>query len=123
VFDRHANVVVHFDSSGQLNASPAQEMFAMVDALFANRTPSSFRHGTCEQQTNGYDCGLHVLRNMEKLVRGYLAGSARTNHGDPTSIPTVADMPYGSSAELRRYIVSIIQDAKPPVIARQQGSD
>ena len=62
-------VCTHFDSlSKRANFRRAQ---LLANRLFAVRK-MLVDIGVCTRQTNGYDCGVHVLVNAELVVRFYL---------------------------------------------------
>lgn len=61
-------MIFHFDSSNGSNACQARELGYKVARYFSFPQKSIVESIPCLQQTNGYDCGIHVLCNAEQLA-------------------------------------------------------
>ncbi len=66
-FDPNSGVVTVFDS-----LMPFQQKFPppLQDMALELFHSAHLAYGVCQQQRNGYDCGLHALVNYEALSRG-----------------------------------------------------
>lgn len=62
--DRH---FVHFDSSNKFNDEDAKIIAKKLSPFCASATPF-INHQMCNKQSNGHDCGCHVLRNVEMIA-------------------------------------------------------
>ncbi|KAB0804111.1 hypothetical protein PPYR_01081 [Photinus pyralis] len=67
VVSRPERMVFHFDSSKGTNCQQAMEFGAKVLRYFGVSS-YGFREPLCLQQSNGYDCGIHVLCNAENVA-------------------------------------------------------
>lgn len=61
-------MMFHFDSSAGSNNNQARELGYKVARYFSFPLARSVENVTSLQQTNGYDCGIHVLCNVEQLA-------------------------------------------------------
>lgn len=60
--------IFHFDSSSGSNYNQARELGFKVAKYFSLPLSRSVENVPCLQQSNGYDCGIHVLCNTEQLA-------------------------------------------------------
>lgn len=63
VFSRPERMILHFDSSSTCNEIPAVELADKILKYFGLPLEGRFENVMCLQQTNSYDCGVHVLCN------------------------------------------------------------
>lgn len=68
VFSSSERMVYHFDSSRGTNHDQALDFGQKVLRFFGLPSYSAFNEPICLQQTNGYDCGIHVLCNAENIA-------------------------------------------------------
>lgn len=69
-FSRPENKIYHFDSSAGANHNSAWELGTrLMGALGLSKLNGQFEESKCLQQTNGYDCGLHLLCNTENIAQ------------------------------------------------------
>lgn len=74
-FERDANVFVHHDSCGGMNARHAKRLYKTVLGFMG--TSSSGKYVECSsspQQQNGYDCGLYVIAIASVISSWYTNG-------------------------------------------------
>ncbi|XP_062559368.1 sentrin-specific protease 8-like [Armigeres subalbatus] len=68
VFSRPEMVFYHFDSSHNSNSDICRQFVASLKR--ALKCPKAqLRTGDCLQQSNGYDCGVHVLCTVDKVTQ------------------------------------------------------
>ncbi|XP_041781416.1 sentrin-specific protease 8 [Anopheles merus] len=68
VFSRPEQAFYHFDSSRNANAEYARQLVAVLKR--ALHCPDALlRTGDCLQQSNGYDCGVHVLCTVDAVAQ------------------------------------------------------
>jgi len=65
VYSRGENVLAHFDSSFGSNNNSAEALARHVSNAITPKPVFTCRG--CAPQINGYDCGLHVLANIETI--------------------------------------------------------
>lgn len=69
VFSRPENTFYHFDSAFASSCSPSCEQFSQRIGLVIGCKPGAkMINAKCLQQTNNYDCGVHVLCNVENVA-------------------------------------------------------
>lgn len=96
-------MVFHFDSSNRSNLKQACELGFKVAKYFSFPLTGSIESVPSLQQTNGYDCGIHVLCNVEQLA----------NHAiHYKRIKTCPRLPPESVGMKRKEILSIIEQLK-----------
>lgn len=61
-------MIFHFDSSNGSNYTQAEELGYKLGRYFTFPLNCSVENVPCLQQNNGYDCGIHVLANVEHLA-------------------------------------------------------
>ena len=67
VFSRPEKTFFHFDSCGTINSNVSHQFVQHVkDALDCHH--SSMKPVRCLQQTNGYDCGIHVICMTDNIA-------------------------------------------------------
>ena len=78
MFSKQAGEFFHFDSSSGMNSDPARKLasnthsYLMSKLQFEERYSMRFKEVSVAQQTNGYDCGVHVLNNAKGATRHML---------------------------------------------------
>ena len=75
IFSRQALEFFHLDSSQGMNDSDARMLAKHVHGFLAKKIPTlqfSFSQLTVPTQTNGYDCGIHLLSHAEHATRHFL---------------------------------------------------
>lgn len=96
-------MVFHLDSSSGSNHNQARELGAKVAKYFSFPLPGSIEHVPSLQQTNGYDCGIHVLCNTEQLA----------NHAiHYKKIKTCPRLPPESVKMKRKEIIAVIEQLR-----------
>ncbi|GLV34493.1 Deneddylase 1 [Carabus blaptoides fortunei] len=68
VFSRPENVLFHFDSHAGSNYLQARDLGTKLLKYFQIPSQPSIIEPDTLQQTNGYDCGVHVLCNTELVA-------------------------------------------------------
>lgn len=69
VFSRPENACYHFDSHTGSNYEQARDLGNKLLRYFGMLTHGQIFEGSCLQQTNGYDCGVHVICNVEHIAK------------------------------------------------------
>jgi len=67
VFSRPEKAFYHFDSMNSSNQRQCENFIKRIKG-FLNVSTVELRAAHCLQQTNGYDCGIHVLCNAENIA-------------------------------------------------------
>ncbi|XP_035792612.1 sentrin-specific protease 8-like [Anopheles albimanus] len=68
VFSRPEKAFYHFDSSHNANVDSARQLVSVLARPL--RCPDAqLRTGDCLQQSNGYDCGIHVLCTVDVVTK------------------------------------------------------
>ncbi|XP_050508908.1 sentrin-specific protease 8-like [Diabrotica virgifera virgifera] len=85
VFSRPERVIFHYDSSQGCNYSQALDLGEKILKYFSLPIQEKVHNVPCLQQTNGYDCGVHLLCNAEQLASyaghyGRLTGCPKLTH-------------------------------------------
>jgi len=83
-YHRAKNVYLHFDSSeGNTNNKPATKLLRNVAPFIVkNESFPTLTEGECDKQQNGYDCGVYVLCNVERLCEMWIG---KGKYGNSTS--------------------------------------
>lgn len=68
VFSRSEKSFYHFDSMNPSNERQCERFIRRIKS-YLNIATVSLRAAHCLQQTNGYDCGIHVLCNAENIAQ------------------------------------------------------
>lgn len=68
VLSRREQLTYHYDSSRGSNQDQAAYLSKKLLKYLGLQSYSSYVEGSCLQQKNGYDCGIHVLCNAELLA-------------------------------------------------------
>ncbi|XP_052861851.1 sentrin-specific protease 8 [Anopheles cruzii] len=68
VFSRPEQTFYHFDSSRNANGEYARGLVAILKRALCC-PEAAMRTGDCLQQSNGYDCGIHVLCTADAVTR------------------------------------------------------
>ncbi|CAB3234073.1 unnamed protein product [Arctia plantaginis] len=68
VYSKPENSFFHFDSSYVSNHNAAWEFASHLIPYLTKVGSINFADKDCSQQTNGYDCGIHVISNTERLA-------------------------------------------------------
>ncbi|CAF4931061.1 unnamed protein product [Pieris macdunnoughi] len=101
VYSKIENCFFHLDSSSGINHDVAWDFASHLMTYFCRGDLINFVDKECVQQSNGYDCGVHVICNTERLAE-YARSHRQISSCDMTfSINTTAK---------RKDIISIIQN-------------
>lgn len=73
VFSRPENKFYCFDSLSPFNDSVAERMFEILKTAL-NLPMASYEKKSSKQQANTYDCGIHVLINVDEILTIILDG-------------------------------------------------
>ncbi|KAJ8915159.1 hypothetical protein NQ315_000411 [Exocentrus adspersus] len=103
VFSRPEKMMFHYDSSNGCNDNQAVELSYKILRYLSLPQQGAFQNLPCLQQSNGYDCGIHVLCNAEQLAR-YACRYAR--------IRDCPKITYNEVAQKRLEILEIIEKLK-----------
>ncbi|KAL4709039.1 hypothetical protein ACJJTC_005900 [Scirpophaga incertulas] len=68
VYSKPESCFYHLDSSAGSNHNVAWEFASHLMTYFSRAGSINFVDKQCVQQNNGYDCGIHVLYNTERLA-------------------------------------------------------
>ncbi|XP_071052346.1 sentrin-specific protease 8-like isoform X2 [Onthophagus taurus] len=68
VFSYPERAVYHYDSSRGSNQHQAYEFANKLFKFYGMIRHGNYNEPDCLQQTNGYDCGVHVLCNTENIA-------------------------------------------------------
>ena len=75
MFSKQARKYFHFDSSSGMNNDPARKLASNMHSYLMSKMPIEDRYSLqsrqvpVAQQTNGYDCGVHLLCNAKAATR------------------------------------------------------
>ncbi|XP_028160173.1 sentrin-specific protease 8 [Ostrinia furnacalis] len=68
VYSKPESCFYHLDSSSGSNHNVAWEFASHLITYFSKGEAVNFVDKECLQQSNGYDCGIHVICNTERLA-------------------------------------------------------
>ncbi|KPI96998.1 Sentrin-specific protease 8 [Papilio xuthus] len=68
VYSKMESCFFHLDSSSGSNHNVAWDFASHLMSYLAKQGTISFSDKECQQQSNGYDCGIHVICNTEVLA-------------------------------------------------------
>ncbi|EDS26475.1 sentrin-specific protease 8 [Culex quinquefasciatus] len=68
VFSRPERAFYHFDSSHHSNSDICRQFVGVLKRAL-DCPEAQLRTGDCLQQSNGYDCGVHVLCTVDKVIQ------------------------------------------------------
>lgn len=68
VYSKPESCFYHLDSSSGSNHNVAWEFASHLITYFSRTGSVNFVDKECLQQSNGYDCGIHVICNTERLA-------------------------------------------------------
>ncbi|CAG4956095.1 unnamed protein product [Parnassius apollo] len=68
VYSKTESCFFHLDSSSGSNHSAAWDFASHLMSYLAKNGTINFIDKECEQQSNGYDCGIHVICHTERLA-------------------------------------------------------
>ncbi|CAG9864821.1 unnamed protein product [Phyllotreta striolata] len=103
VFSRPERMIYHFDSSHGCNDNQAIELGEKILKYFSMPYQGKFQNAPCLQQNNGYDCGVHVLCNTERLA------SYAVHYGRISGCP---QLPSEQVVAKRKEVLGIINRLK-----------
>lgn len=66
VFSRPENKFFHYDSMATVNLQTCKQLVNVLKPAL-NCTEADFENVKCLQQNNGYDCGIHVICNVDVI--------------------------------------------------------
>lgn len=77
-------VFEHFDSCTSFNHHHAQQLADIIHPFVSGGNPveAALVEAKCEQQRNGYDCGVHLMANAELVCREVM----KTRHSSPVDV-------------------------------------
>lgn len=90
VYSKPESSFFHFDSSCVSNHNAAWEFASHLIPYLTQTGSINFADKECLQQTNGYDCGIHVLCNVQRLAEhahntGQIGNADMTIKVDPSA--------------------------------------
>ncbi len=116
IFTRQAMEFFHLDSSPGLNDGDARQLASKVHDFLVKKTEQRFPLKFCDvpvlKQSNGYDCGVHVLNNAEHATRHFIV----YGNADGSDLQNAA-LFKNKREEVRKTIVSL---ARGPDSARTE---
>lgn len=68
VYSKPENTFFNFDSCGSFNYYPSKKLIEIMKKALGITEAQSIS-GECLQQSNCYDCGIHVICNAEQVLR------------------------------------------------------
>ena len=68
-FSRPEQMIFHFDSCSGINFPQAYQLGSKILQYFHLSSDEAFTEFDILQQSNSYDCGVHVLTNVESLAQ------------------------------------------------------
>ncbi|XP_026321347.1 sentrin-specific protease 8 [Hyposmocoma kahamanoa] len=68
VYSKPESCFFHVDSSSGSNHNVAWEFASHLMSYFVRGASTNFVNKECTQQNNGYDCGVHVIFNTERMA-------------------------------------------------------
>lgn len=74
VFSRPNKTFYYYDSLRGYNSDHAHEVAKKLIPHLGLRDPADFLQQECPQQSNGFDCGLHIIANVDILMKHFLLG-------------------------------------------------
>ncbi|KAI5642149.1 hypothetical protein NE865_05841 [Phthorimaea operculella] len=101
VYSKPESCFYHLDSSSGNNHNVAWELSSRLTSYFSRGVSVNFVNKECLQQSNGYDCGVYVIFNTQRLAECAIL------HGAIDSCDMVG-VKINTDA-LRREILEIIQ--------------
>ena len=78
MYSKQAREFFHFDSSSGMNNDPARRLASNTHSYLMSKLKLEecysmrIKEVSVSQQTNGYDCGIHVLNNAKVATRHML---------------------------------------------------
>ncbi|CAH2092922.1 unnamed protein product [Euphydryas editha] len=101
VFSRKENCFYHLDSSSGSNHNVAWDFASHIMSYLSKGGTINFVDKECLQQNNGYDCGVHLICNTERLAR----------HGQKHGEINSCDMSFKINPNIKRKeILAIIHE-------------
>lgn len=100
VFSRLEGIFFSFDSSSNMNCSATQKIVQVLKTGL--RCPlASFETHRCTQQLNSYECGIHLLANIENICEYFL---------DKGMVQMVPGLSLSVVKNKRQEILNLIKD-------------
>lgn len=100
VWSKPVQTFFHFDSSSASNQDVAESMVAKIRHFL--KAPPTIREGKSLQQSNSYDCGIHVIAQAEFLAKHLLKTK-------DYKLETVKLLPRMQVTHKREQIASLIE--------------
>lgn len=112
VFSRPESTFFYFDSINHSGTSlRSLRPFLVELAAALNCSEFDIRQGDCINQTNGYDCGVHVLVNIELLAKRALKwGTIDKSENDVSNDDDPMHITYLQIRQKRKEIVNVIHE-------------
>ncbi|XP_028105828.1 NEDD8-specific protease 1-like isoform X1 [Camellia sinensis] len=108
VFERNANVSVHHDSYGGLNAGHAKQLYrAIVGYMGISDMASACKYvvrSKTPQQVNGYNCGLYVT-TIVKAICSWYESKSEPNDEDGLWLSTMNEQVNPSVVDKMRTVI------------------
>lgn len=98
VFSRPERAFYHFDSLASINEYQCQNFVSKIKD-FLDISNVTFRTAHCLNQSNGYDCGIHVLCNIENIAHHVV---------NSNKVDGVSQLTHHMVAQKRNQILDII---------------
>jgi sentrin-specific protease 8 len=109
----NANLFVHHDSFGGINAPPAKKLYkAVVGYMGLSESGSKARYLECTdspRQRNGYDCGLYVTA-IARVICDWYVNSKKTDANDLWLSAVKEQVTPSAVSCMRSEILALIRD-------------
>lgn len=104
VFSRPEKLFYHFDSISSSNERHCEKFIRRIKS-YLNVGSVSLRKAHCLTQTNGYDCGIHVLCNAENIAHHIVSKN---------KVDGVSQLSNNLVVRKRADILDIVEDLQKP---------
>ena len=106
MFSKQAQEFFHYDSSSGYNKEAAQQLASRTHSYLLNKVDEKFpfkmKEVTVIQQSNGYDCGVHLLCNAQHATRHLLI------YGNDEGLKTLdGEVVKNKRSELKELILNL----------------
>ena len=95
----------YLDSLGRGCWGPAERIVRALDLCYG--TSTQLRQVDAPQQTNGYDCGVHMLLNVERVL--FEVAMSATCGGMPRHLVPEMPSPTDMRAKMRDHVARMRQ--------------
>lgn len=104
VYSNKEEMCYHYDSCAGLNNETARKLSKKILQYFVGKSKNRFVDVKCLQQKNGYDCGIHTLCCLDRIVEHSLKND-NISDCDVTSFSTEVETK-------RSQLLKLIQELK-----------